>query len=93
MKIKTISVAYSDGAIYNTDGLELSLECSVDISGYRVIMIDSCGLYKLTQYLYDKGIITPLTIPIQIHAEDITLVLDKSIDGYIITRKEIDNEK
>ena len=51
MKIKTISVAYSDGAIYNTDGLELSFECSVDISGYRVIMIDSCGLYKLTHTL------------------------------------------
>ena len=87
MKIKTISVAYSDGAFYNTDGLELSLEYSVDISGYRAIMIDSCGLYKLTQYLYDKGIITPLTIPIQIHAEDIMLVLDKSIKGYIITSR------
>ena len=84
MKVKTISVSYSDGTICNTDGFELRFEYLGHISGSKILMINSCDLSELIQYLYSKGISTPPLIPLQIHAENITLVLDKSIEGYII---------
>ena len=88
MKVKTISVQFSNGLIYNTDGFELEFEESKNTLNETILTVNGGSLSDLIRDLFDKGFnVAPVDIPTSIKTDKHIIRLSKSIDGYLIEYK------
>ena len=88
MKVKTISVQFSNGSIYNTDGFELEFEESKNTLNEKILTVNGGSLSDLIRYLFDKGFSdVPVDIPTAIETDKHVIRLNKSINRYLIEFK------
>ena len=85
MKLKTISVQFTNGLIYDTDGFELEFEKCRNTLNETILTINGGSLSDLIRYLFSKGFDnTSVIIPIMIVSEKIIVKLNHCIGGYVI---------
>ena len=85
MKLKTTSVQFTNGLIYDTDGFELEFEEGINTLNETILTINGGSLSDLIRYLFNKGFSdVPVDIPIIIVSEKMIIKLNHCIGGYVI---------